>query len=484
MRARQEDIKTLSKILSNNNNSFESLLNSEDFYIKQKLLFTKKISSKKVFQFSIFQSNNNISQNYQINPPPINLDDYTANFQKNLSRKNYLETQVTFLGSNNKGDKYSFLFGGILDNNKLQSELFGRKSTENIIIENSTNNLKYFKKSIYQLATYNIGVGKWKFSPSYSSSYLNQEIDNKEKVQKNNHNDFIFEPSLNIRYKLSNISFLSAKVGYNKTANAERYLFLNQILINNRTTIRNMPSLELEKSINYSLFYFNNDLYNQLQVNAGVNYKKTTGNFFSNSIINKNTTQINYFYLPENNNNLSFNFLIAKYIPLIDSTIKLSSNYSISEYKNIINSSELRNNKGQFLNVKLYFKTAFDGFFNFTNTFNFSKSISQSENSNQFTNESLNYTFKVVLKPSKKWFVLFSSDYFLPNRDNKSESYLFLDATLRYKPKNKNFEFNFVAKNLLNENNFEQIQTSDFSTSIYRSNILPRYYLLNIMYNF
>jgi hypothetical protein len=129
-------------------------------------------------------------------------------------------------------------------------------------------------------------------------------------------------------------------------------------------------------------------------------------------------------------------------------------------------------------------RTAFDGFINFENTINLSKSISESDNSNQFINESLNNVFKIILKPTKKWFILLSSDYFLPNRENKLENYMFLDASIRYRPKNKKIEFNFVARNLLNETNFEQIQTSDFSTNIYRTNILPRNYLLNMTYNF
>ncbi len=484
LRVRQENIKTPSTIISNNDNSFESLLNSEDFYLKQKLLFTKKLSNKKAFQFSIFQSTNNIRQTYQINPSVINVLNFNSDIQKSEYKKSYLEAQATLLGSSKKNNKYTFSIGGILDNNKLQSELFSENSTEIITAENGVNNLKHSKHSAYHLGAYHLNVGKWKFSPSYSLSYLNQERDNRENGTKNNQNDFIFEPSLNIRYRLNSVSFLSAKTGYNKTSNVERYLSLNQILINNRTTISNTPSLELQESINYSIFYFNNDLYNQLQINAGINYQKSTGNFFRNSIINENTTQINYFFLPQNNSNLNFNFLIAKYIPFLESTIKLSSNYSISEYKNIVNNSELRNNKSQFLNTKIFIKTAFDGFLNFENTINLSKSISENENSNQFVNESLNNTFKIILKPNKKWFVLLSSDYFLPNRINKTENYLFLDASIRYRPKNKNFEFNFVAKNLLNEDNFEQIQTSDFSTNIYSTNILPRYYLLNLTYNF
>ena len=175
---------------------------------------------------------------------------------------------------------------------------------------------------------------------------------------------------------------------------------------------------------------------------------------------------------------------MAKYIPFLASTIKLSSNYSISKYKNILNNSELRNNKSQFLNTKIFIKTAFDGFINFENILNLSKSISASEDSNQFTNRSLNNSFKIILKPAKKWFVLLSWDYFLPDTEDNLKKYNFLDTTLRYKPRNKKFEFNITAKNILDENNFEQIQTSDFSTNIFRTNILPRYFMINMMFNF
>lgn len=484
LRIRQENIKTPSSVISNNENSFESLLNSDDLYLKQKLLYTKKISDKKALQLSVFQSTNAISQIYEITPSILNSSNFTSDTQNADYKKNYIEAQTTFLGSTAKDNKYTFSVGSVFDSNKLQSKLFSENLTESLNIENDVNNLEYSKKIIYQLGGYHLNVGNWKFSPAYSFSFLNQKIHDKEKNTTNTQTNFIFEPWLNIKYRLNSISFLIGKIAYNKTSNAERYLFQNQILINNRTTVSNTPSLELQESINYSILYYNNDLYNQLQINLGINYQNTKGNFFTNSAINENTTQINYFYLPQDNSNLNFNFLVAKYISFLESTIKISSNYSISQYKNILNNSSLRNNKNKFLNTKIFFKTAFDGFINFENTVIFSKSISKSENSNEFINESFNNTFKIILKPAKKWFILLSSDYFSPNREKKSENYVFIDASLRYRPKNKKIEFNFTAKNLLNEDNFEQIQTSDFSTNIYRTNILPRYYLLNMTYNF
>ncbi|TVZ27864.1 hypothetical protein JM83_2933 [Gillisia sp. Hel_I_86] len=481
---RQENIQTPSSVVSNNNNSFTTILNSESFYLRQKLLYTKKISDKKAFQFFVFQSTNNIPQNFQINPSIIDPINYENDIQKSEYSKNYLEVQSILLGSTIKKNKYTFSFGGIIDNNKLQSELFSQNLTGNSTVENGINNLRYSKKTIYQLGSYQFKTGKWKLSSAYRFTYLDQEIDDKESDIKNTQANFLFEPSINIEYKLNGISSFLGTVNYKKSSIVDDFLFQNQILINNRTSVSNIPNLELQEALSYGFSYLHNDLYNLVEVTIGMNYQNRNGNFFTNSTINPNTTQVNYFFLPQDNNNLKFNFSATKYIRFLESTVKLNSDYSISQYKNIVNNSELRNNESRFFNTELYFRTAFRLFVNFENTINFSQSISQSDNSNEFLNESLNNTFKIILKPVKNWLVLLSSDYFLPNRNQKSENYMFLDATIRYRPKNKKLEFNFTAKNLMNEDNFEQIQTSDFSTNIYRTNILPRYYLLNMTYDF
>tara|TARA_B110000908_G_C10264609_1_gene462468 strand:+ start:1319 stop:3997 length:2679 start_codon:yes stop_codon:yes gene_type:complete len=481
---RQENIQTSSSVVSNNNNSFTTLLNSESFYLRQKLLYTKKISDKKAFQFSVFQSTNNIPQNFQINPSIIDSINYENDTQKSEYSKNYLEVQSILLGSTAKKNKYIFSVGGVIDNNKLQSKLFSQNLTGNSTVENGINNVSYLKKTIYQVGSYQFNTGKWKLSPAYRFRYLDQEIDDKESDIKKTQTNFLFEPSINIKYKLNGISSFLGTANYKQSSIVDNYLFQNQILINNRTSVNNTPTLGLQEALSYGFSYLHNDLYNLLEFTLGLNYQNRNGNFFINSTINQNTTQINYFFLPQDNNNLNFNFSTTKYIQFLESTVKLNLDYSISQYKNIVNNSELRNNESRFFNTELHFRTAFRLFVNFENTINFPQSISQSDNSNEFVNESLNNTFKIILKPVKKWFVLLSSDYFLPNLKQKAENYVFLDASIRYRPKNKRLEFNLIAKNLLNETNFEQIQTSDFSTNIYTTNILPRYYMLNMTYDF
>lgn len=245
-----------------------------------------------------------------------------------------------------------------------------------------------------------------------------------------------------------------------------------------------MPSLELQKNQWYNLLYFNNDLYNQFQLNLNVSYQKSTGNFFTNQSINENTTQIEYFFLPQDNINWNMNMQISKYIPFLESTFKLTSNYSISNFKNIVNNSELRQNQNHYFSNSFFFKTAFNMFVNFENTFAHQYSNSKSEKQSAFENKSWQNTFKVIVKPNKKWLVVLSTDYYLPNTKQSEKQFFFLDATLRHKIKNEKWEVSFIFKNITNEINFEQFQTTDISTTLFRSNLLPLYFLGNLTWNF
>ena len=86
-------------------------------------------------------------------------------------------------------------------------------------------------------------------------------------------------------------SFLVSKIYVENSTNVEDYLFPNQILINNRVTKTNKPDLSLQKFQNLSIYYFNNNLYDQFQMNLGINVNRVKGNFFSNSTINDFLTE-------------------------------------------------------------------------------------------------------------------------------------------------------------------------------------------------
>lgn len=476
LRLRQENIETPTTVIQNQTDEFSTFLNTEDFYFKQDLLWTKKLSDKKALQLSLFHSFNDLPQTFSITPSLFD-EDALMDTQESEFKRTFLEGKATYLGSGIR-DKYTFVLGANFNESPYLSRLFNSEETI------SENNFDYTQSNIFNTGVYNFNRGKWQISPSYSIRILNQNLEqnivNNEQAQ----NDFVFEPALNLKYKLNSVSFLSGNLGYNQNTNVEQFFFLNQVLTNNRTTISNLLSLELQNSQRYSLLYFNNDLYNQFQLNANVSYQKSTGNFFTNQNITETTTQIEYFFLPQDNSNWSMNMQISKYIPFIESTLKLTSNYTLSNFRNIVNNSDLRQNQNQFLSNSFFWKTAFEIPINFENTFTYQYSNSKSENQSAFINKSWQNTFKIIFKPSKKWFFIVSSDYYLPNTKQSDEQFLFLDATLRHRPKSKKWGASFTMRNITNENNFEQVQTSDISTTIFRSNLLPRYFLLNLTWNF
>ncbi|MGB0879473.1 MAG: hypothetical protein ACPGTO_02800 [Polaribacter sp.] len=476
LRLRQEIIETPTTVIQNQNNEFSTILNTEDFYLKQNLIWTKKLSDKKALQVSLLHSFNDLPQTFSITPSLFGAN-VLNDKQESEFQKTFFEGKTTYLGSGKK-DKYIFSVGANLNYSSFTSRL---TNSEDMISEND---FDYVQRNIMNTGVYSFNRGKWQISPSYSIRVLNQNLEQKLENEEENQNDLIFEPALKLKYKLNSISFLSGNISYNQNTNAEQYFFLNKVLINNRTTINNLPSLEIQNNQKYNLLYFNNDLYNQFQLNVNISYQKSKGNFFTNQNITENTTQIKYFFLPQNNSNWNMNVQVSKYFSFIESTIKLKSNYSISNFRNIVNNSDLRLTQNSFLSNSFFWKTAFEIPINFENTFTYEYSKSKNENQSAFINASWQNNLKLILKPNKRWFLIVSTDYYLPDTEQSDNQFFFLDATLRHRPKNKNWEARLEMRNITSENNFEQIQTSDISTTVFRSNLLPRYFLLNLTWNF
>ena len=219
-------------------------------------------------------------------------------------------------------------------------------------------------------------------------------------------------------------------------------------------------------------------------MNLGVNYFDNKGKYFSKYFINENVSLIHYFFLPENNSNLSASLYLSKYISFLESKMSISTNYTIYQYNNIINNSVLRDNIGEILNANFGFSTAFSIPFNFSNEFSYSRMLSKNTESEAYTINSLENLFEISIKFSKYSFVTITTDYVLPNIKNKQNAYLFLDLLFDLLTKNKKWEYTVSANNLLNKNNFEQIQTSDYSIYSSKTSILQRHFMLSISYNF
>jgi hypothetical protein len=477
----QEKINTLTNILQNGNKTIQAELATTDFNYKQSLLFTKRLSGSNALQVLVNQSSNNLPQNYLLSPSVYDSLAYGSNNQFSNFRKDIVSLQSILLGRINK-NKYTFTLGSLFESNLFQSGLGIIKNDNYSPVVAFTNDFVYKKYSFYNKGNYEFNLGNWKISPSYSLSYLGQQlINNIQNIDKRN---FIFEPSLSVRYKFNSFSGLIGKISYGQRPFSEERFFDKPVYISNRTTVKNVTNLEIQKITSYGIIYAINNLFEQFRFNLGVNYFKNEGNYFPNIFIDRNITQMEYFYLPNSNEGTNFNLLIEKYIPIIESTIRLKSNYSTSTYKNIVNNSELRNNNIQIISTELFIKTAFDIKINFEDTFILGNNIAENTGVGKNFYNSINNTFKVIIKPSKKWFFITTSEYYLPNATNTKQNFLFIDATLRYTPPQKKYDMSFIGKNIINNSSFTQTNISDYSLNYFQMNLIPRYFMLNLTYTF
>lgn len=364
----------------------------------------------------------------------------------------------------------------------FESSLSSQNDENNFPVENAINQLKFNQYSIYNSGSYHWNIGKFRISPNYTLRFLSLNLNGSTYNAFKSNSHVILEPSLNLNYKLSSISNLDATINFNKNSNSSKYLFTNDILLSNRTVLNNTSNLNLLATESYGLSYRLYDLFNQTQLNLGISYTKEKGSIFSNYNITSNNTVINNFYLPENTESLNFNFGYSKLISPLATNFKLNSNYSIYSYKNIVNDSELRNNKTNHISHKLFLKTAFNGKINFQNEviYNHSKTYS----TETYNIKSIQNDFKIILKPINDFYATFYFDYFVPDLSQTSQNYSFLDSKLSYKPKDKNWEISLSGTNLANEKSYQIIQTTDFSTNISKINLLSRYILLNLYYSF
>lgn len=479
---RKERINTASDVLQNGLAHYNAELVTRDNFFVQTLTYTHKLSGAKALQLVAKQSQNDVPQHYSFLPAIYEPANFASNDQSSRFEKNNINIQANFLGSSSKS-KYSLSLGADIETNRFTSLLNGINGNNVMSIASFCNDLRYTKSSAFATANYKLQVNRWRFAPSITGTLLKQHLENSSDKSKDT-GSFLIEPTLSIGYKINSYSAMLLTSGYKQKPFAEDYFVINPLYVSNRLVKANEPSLNLQKTKFVSFFYIINNLYRQFQLNIGGSYADTKGNYFSNLFIQQNSTKIIYFFLPEGGRTLTANFLIEKYIPFLESTVRFNHDYSANYYKNIVNGSSLRNNVNQVLTSQLFLKTALDGKINFENTFKHRLLTSKAEGGTTFSNRFLNNNFGIIIKPSKRIAIISSADYYLPDTKQPYQTYLFWDASATLSSKKKIWDWRFTAKNLLNNRLFLQVETNDYSTTSFQTNLLPRYFMLRVTRNF
>ncbi|WP_299217903.1 TonB-dependent receptor [uncultured Aquimarina sp.] len=477
----KQNITSRNELIKNFENPGQTELNTEDFLWKNKLQFTNKLGKTSALQFVSLYSRNNKPQGFNTFGDFFSASDVIKSYQQ-LSefRKENFQNNLVFLFKR-KQIKYALTSGVQHYKTPFESSL---KENE-MAVTDFQNTFDYFKTNYFSHFSLAYKNKYWKIEPSLAINYLSQKLEAfTTSIRSQKKDVFFLQPNLKTTLYINSVSRIRFEGSYEQKTPEDQYLFSNGIVIDNRSIVNNKVALDLQEHQNYSLGYRWNDIFKNIDINLVAGYNTKNNVYLSAIDVSSNFTSITYFQSPVRLDNWFASLSFERYLRFIKTTFKHSSQYTVSNFKNILNQSDLRSGQSENYNGDIFMKTAFRIPVNFENKISYGVSKFSVENQSNITNITLKNSFKTILKPNKNWLFTFTYDYFKPDT-RKSDDFSFLDFNIRYiSKKYKWFSASIEGNNLLNNKVFKQIENSDFSTTTYQSNLIPRYFMLSLDVSF
>jgi hypothetical protein len=468
----QKELINTENDLTTNAGGFLSRLETTNYFLKQRLDYTKRLSKRSALSAAVFYSTNELPQELVLTPTTIDESNSTST-QFSRFHKTVFNLKSQILGTFKKG-RYGISTGYLVESTPYTSMLttdLGRTIISSNTLQRDIQSLYLGGELSYRLNSYN-------FTISTKITHLNQRIDNDL-----GQDDFILNPSIVISRNINANHSIALNAFINKTPINEINIFPNAVLTSNRIIIKNTPSLDLQDTKQVNLNYQYRDLFKSQGFKTAFNYVINRGDIFPSITFNEENIEFNNIFRSEKTEQLSASFGVNKYFDFISTKFELNSIYSQSKYKNQVNTEELRNNTSENFNLILTANTSFDIPFNigFTTDFNFTEF---STTGNSFNFNTYKQDVHIHYKLSKELILKSSSNFFIPNLANTSENFNFLDVEAFYRPKSSKIEYNIVLSNLLNTNIFTAVNQSDFEQTISSTQLLGRYSALAVSFSF
>ncbi|WP_459490542.1 TonB-dependent receptor [Aquirufa sp. ROCK-SH2] len=454
-------------------NPLKTSLLSRDFLWNQKIDYSQKYKQN-LFQFIAQWSNNSSPQIFQ----PI------QNFSFSNSQNTFSNYQSSHFNKNSSLYKFNWIkkLANFNLNYVIKYQTDGLRfrsylSENDIQVPNFLNDNHYEKSKFTQQAILNYDRKKWKIIFDLSANKWIQHF--KEYVSTENiqsESDFL-GVHLDVFNDFSNDTKLMLSWKLDKSTIPENYLFINQVVNQNRSTIQNKVALDLVANNHISIGYRKDNLSKGINQSFIFSYLNSKNSFISNISINDNFTKMIYFQSPKSNQFMNGNYTFDKYLYELKWNISHSSNIGWGNNFNEINSTGLRENK-QFSYLGTFgIRTMRKHLFDIDNKFIY-QFFEYENQDNENINTSLNNSFKLIIHPYKAYSAWLVWEYYRPNLSDSS-SFSFLDFKIEHKIKStKAIKVALLGKNILNQTHFTQISNTSYSTQIFQSSLLPGYWML------
>lgn len=463
--------------LNLNNSLQESTVDSRNKQIRQVFNFTKRLNNNSALTSEVLINKSESTQNLFVFPD-LRLSDSLTVSNSNQSvkiGKTNLNFNAFYLKS---GKNHNLKIGSGI--NFSQIDLFSLLTYGEINTTYQSNNLEYTSMYPWLEVGLFYKLNKWNFRPTFQITYLSQEPSDQNRVSNHRNENIQFLPRLNISYSLNKISNINLMGRYHEKSVSENRLFEEVIFTSNRGTQKNIATLMPLKSYELDLRYNHNDFFNLTQFNTGINYSVNKNNYFDRIEIDSLFTLNSNKLYDESSNTIKLYTNIDKYVGFLKSNIRFNLSYDLGTYRNIINTSEFRQNTISSLFSELNIKSGFLGIFNFENNFRYRTSLYHPKDERNIQNSALQNSLKLYVKPQKQIRISTGMEYYVPDVSS-FQSYIFFDASVTFTSKNGNIDYSLISKNITpNKNIFSQTNITDYSVSTFSYRIQQPFLLFSV----
>jgi len=473
------------------NNKIDINKNDEPFSINQNLNIYYTLNAKNIFAVGmqyLYDKDNplynslNTDQRFTILPTVSETGSrFNLSQIKNLISHKFDATIDYYYVINNKSN-INITLGSSFNNQDLNTQIFQTLKDNSILDFNDpslNNKVKFNFIDVYLGLHYKLKTGAFTLTPGlklHQYNYKNTQLgvtskQNPVKVLPDFFARFDIKQSENITFNYN------ATTNFTDVNNLAEGLFLrnyNALFLGNKNLTNTLY-------YNYTLRYFNFNMFSFTNIFATINYSKKYRAFKSSTTligIDRISSSINST-LPEDS--FSANVRYSKRYGKLKTNA--SSNFSVSNFYNIIN-GRLTKSKSTIQNYKTSIATNFSAWPNVTLGYQVTiNKYNATTNNTIFTTDRPFANFEI---PFLKSFLL-DAKYSFYNYHNKANTiknkYSFLDVNLYYQQPKSKWEFKLSATNLLNTSSLNQDSFSEYITSTSQYFVQPRYWIFSIKYN-
>ncbi|MDC1161914.1 TonB-dependent receptor [Tenacibaculum sp.] len=477
------DKKNISNLTFNNDGIIENL-KVKNTFLDQKITYSNRFKKNKVLLVTARYISEKSPEKYSLNKflyqnlfPTVTSNNIT---QINFNKMNFTGIEAHLFNKYKNGNLLEVKFGNKFRKDNLISE-FSLKEYVNTseLPSGYQNSVTYFSNDLYLKTKYLLKLNQFSITGSLELHQLSNKLS--QHTVKKEH-PFFTNPKVSLEWNINKKNKIKTSYSYNTTNAKIIDLYNNYVLTGFRSFskgIGNFNQLNASSTIfNYQFGNWSNNFF----ANVFVFYNKQHDFYSTNSTIKQNYSQLNKILI-KGKELLSISSSIDRYLKFISCNLKLNMGFSNSNYKNIVNNSDLRELTSSNYDYGFEIRSGFSGFFNYHFGSKWTTTNIKSGFSNSFSNNT-SFIDLLFIPSNKLNFDIQAERYSFGNLNNHKSSYYFADFNAKYLFKENKLSVSLIAKNLFNTKNFKESSISDIGSSTTTYKLLPRYFLLKLEYRF